>query len=683
MPDDRYKYFRVEAREILDQLGRRALDLDKGTSVPETVAGILRLAHTLKGAARVVKQQAIAERAHALEGVLAPFRDAEAVPRERIDQVLALVDDIGRGVATIPGASAPAAEQVTIDQAAPLPSFRPAVADLDALLRSVLEARMRLNGLEWTLAQAARARQLAAAVAEQAARPENRAASRNGASALTAKLAAFADELRGVVRSVETGLASSVDQLDRELKQVRDSAERLRLAPVGGLFTFLERALRDAAAALGKRVVFEASGGDVRVDSFVLSILQGALLHIVRNAAAHGIEDPHERQAAGKPIEGRVTLRVTQRGRMVSVSCSDDGRGVDLEAVQRIARSRGIAIPAGTDADPQEIFGVLLRGGISTSGVVTAVSGRGIGLDVVREAVERLHGTVTAQTERGAGTTITVTVPLSVASFDALIVSAAGARFAIPLDAVSGALRVAPEDIIRTERREAVVFDGAAVPLVSLNHLVHHSNGSASTAGRASAVVVRGASGTAAIAVDRIAETTPIVMRPLPALAPADPLAAGAALDDAGDPFLILDPDHLVAGAARAAPAVFTPGARRLPVLVVDDSLTTRMLEQSILESAGFDVDVAASGEEALAKARTRRYALFLVDVEMPGMDGFALIERIRADMTLRDIPAVLVTSRSAPEDRQRGRDVGAQGYIVKSEFDQGLLLEHIRRLIG
>lgn len=260
MPDDRYKYFRVEAREILDQLGRRALDLDKGTSVPETVAGILRLAHTLKGAARVVKQQAIAERAHALEGVLAPFRDAEAVPRERIDQVLALVDDIGRGVATIPGASAPAAEQVTIDQAAPLPSFRPAVADLDALLRSVLEARMRLNGLEWTLAQAARARQLAAAVAEQAARPENRAASRNGASALTAKLAAFADELRGVVRSVETGLASSVDQLDRELKQVRDSAERLRLAPVGGLFTFLERALRDAAAALGKRVVFEASG---------------------------------------------------------------------------------------------------------------------------------------------------------------------------------------------------------------------------------------------------------------------------------------------------------------------------------------------------------------------------------------------------------------------------------------
>jgi two-component system chemotaxis sensor kinase CheA len=304
-------------------------------------------------------------------------------------------------------------------------------------------------------------------------------------------------------------------------------------------------------------------------------------------------------------------------------------------------------------------------------------------LDVVREAVERLHGSVTAQTARGAGTTITVTVPLSVASFDALIVDADGARFAIPLDAVCGALRIDPKDIIRTEGRETVIFDGSAVPLVSLKHLVHASAESSMASGRASAVVVRGASGTAATAVDRLAETMPIVMRPLPALAAADALAAGAALDDAGDPFLILDPDHLVAGAARAGSAIFEADPARVPVLVVDDSLTTRMLEQSILESAGFDVDLAASGEEALYKARARRYALFLVDVEMPGMDGFAFIERIRADLSLREIPAVLVTSRNTLEDRRRADDVGAQGYMVKSEFDQERLLEHIRRLIG
>ena len=172
-------------------------------------------------------------------------------------------------------------------------------------------------------------------------------------------------------------------------------------------------------------------------------------------------------------------------------------------------------------------------------------------------------------------------------------------------------------------------------------------------------------------------------MRPLPQLAPASGVVAGAALDAVGDPLLIFDPDSLVAGAQRPGAMTIEPAASRVSVLVVDDSLTTRMLEQSILESAGYEVDLATSGEEALNKARIAPYALFLVDVEMPGMDGFAFIERIRANPALQHIPSILVTSRSSPEDRQRGHDVGAQAYIVKSEFDQGVLLERIRTLVG
>ncbi len=684
MSDDRYKYFRVEAREILEQLGQCALDLEKETSVADAVGRLLRLAHTLKGAARVVKQQAIADCAHGLEEVLAPFRETRSpVPREIIDGVLALVDDIGHGVALLsPAPPSPARDRVADEPVDPLPSFRPEVDDLDALLRGVLEARMRLGALASSLAQVGRARQLAAALAEQRGR-SGKDAGHAGAPARTAKTVEAAEELRGIVKDVERDLASSVDQLDRELRQVREAAERLRLAPVAGLFTYLERAVRDVAAAQGKRIVFEAFGGDVRVDSFVLNILQGALLHVVRNAAAHGIEDGGQRQAAGKPIAGRVTLRVSQQGRLVSVSCTDDGRGVDLEAVRRVAQRKGIIVEGGSAADPQALFDVLLRGGISTSSHVTDVSGRGIGLDVVREAAERLGGSVTARTDRGAGTTITLTVPLSVASFDALMVDAAGTRFAIPLDRVRGALRLTPGDIIRSEHSERVIFDGGAVPLISLKHLVLPSAEGVTAADRATAVVVGGTGRTAAIAVDRVAETLPIVMRPLPDLAPADPLVAGATLDDVGDPLLILDPDHLVAGAQRPGSATFESAPARKPVLVIDDSLTTRMLEQSILESAGFAVDVAPSAEDALDKVRATRYALFLVDVEMPGMDGFTFIETIRADPALRDIPAVLVTSRDAPEDRRRGREVGAQGYVVKSEFDQGQLLDHLRRLIA
>jgi two-component system chemotaxis sensor kinase CheA len=238
------------------------------------------------------------------------------------------------------------------------------------------------------------------------------------------------------------------------------------------------------------------------------------------------------------------------------------------------------------------------------------------------------------------------------------------------------------EEIIRTEQGESVLFDGQAIPLVSVRLAFSSNLASARSSKYSSAVIVRGRAGLAALRVDRILGTAQVVMRPLPKLAPAAGIVAGAVLDAVGDPQLVLHPDTLVAEAQRAGVLEVEATPARLSVLVIDDSLTTRMLEQSILESAGFDVDVAASGEEGLAKAHTAQYSLFLVDVEMPGMDGFTFIERIRADAVLRDIPAVLVTSRASPEDRQRGQDVGAQAYVVKSEFDQGVLLERIRTLV-
>jgi two-component system chemotaxis sensor kinase CheA len=263
------------------------------------------------------------------------------------------------------------------------------------------------------------------------------------------------------------------------------------------------------------------------------------------------------------------------------------------------------------------------------------------------------------------------------------MIESAGATAAIPLDAVRGTLRVTREEIIRTEEGESVLFDGQAVPLVSVRLAASSTRPASRSSKYSSAVIVQGQTGIAALRVDRIVGTAHVVMRPLPKLAPAADIVAGAALDAVGEPQLVLHPDSLVASAQRTGTVEVEATPSRLSVLVVDDSLTTRMLEQSILESAGFDVDLATSGEEGLAKARAARYALFLVDVEMPGMDGFTFIERIRADRDLRDIPAVLVTSRTSPEDRQRGRDVGAQAYVVKSEFDQGVLLERIRTLVG
>jgi two-component system chemotaxis sensor kinase CheA len=226
------------------------------------------------------------------------------------------------------------------------------------------------------------------------------------------------------------------------------------------------------------------------------------------------------------------------------------------------------------------------------------------------------------------------------------------------------------------------MYDGQAVPFASLAQAVVPHAAPAAADRLSSAVIVQGRTSMAIFSVDRIVGIRNIVVRPLPDLAPAAPYVVGASLAD-GAPEIVLDPEGLVAAADGAAAMSDGAPATRPTVLVIDDSLTTRMLEQSILESAGYAVDLAVSGEDALVKARDGRYALFLVDVEMPGMDGFTFIERVRTDPALRDIPSILVTSRSADDDLRRGAAVGAEAYIVKSEFNQGVLLEHIRRLVG
>jgi two-component system chemotaxis sensor kinase CheA len=367
----------------------------------------------------------------------------------------------------------------------------------------------------------------------------------------------------------------------------------------------------------------------------------------------------------------------------VSFACTDDGRGIDLEAVQRVAERKGLHLETGRKMPADALLQLLLKGGMSTSGAITDVSGRGIGLDVVREAAERLGGKAEVRTDAGKGTTIELLVPVSITSRQALTVEASGVAAAIPVDAIRGIVRLTPEAIMRTEQRRSVLFAGQAIPLTSLRHTVALRWASESSTKPSSVVVLEGRTGLAAFCVDRILGIAHVVMRPLPEFAPAADVVAGVTLDAVGDPLLVLDPDSLVAGAQRAGAETLDPTPARLSVLVVDDSLTTRMLERSILESAGYDVGLAASGEEGLAKARGAGYALFLVDVDMPGMDGFTFIERIRADPDLRDTPSVLVTSRAAPADRQRGEDVGAQAYVVKSEFDQGVLLERIRTLVG
>lgn len=622
-------YFRIEAREIVEGLGRGILALEKSAR-PEVIAELFRLAHTLKGAARVVKQTALAQSAHALEDRLAALRDgaagAQPLPREEIDDLLRRADEIAGQVRALdaPAGATPGARggvtPAAVVEAAPV--LRPDAPALEELSRAI------------------------DLVAEQ-------------------------------IRALNPD-AEGVDRAERALREVRAAADALRLVPVASLFAPLERITRDLARTLGKEAQMESRGGDLRLDPQLLTVVHGALVQLLRNALAHGIEPAAERARAGKPPAGRILLEAVRRGGRVSFACRDDGRGVDVEAVRRAAASRGL-LAEGAPLKPAELLGLLLSSGVTTSGAVTEIAGRGVGLDVVRVAAEQLGGELTMTTTPGAGTTFELTVPVSASSVDALLLQADGTTAALPLPSVRRVMRLLATDLTAAPTGESVVHDGQTVPLVPLAVPLRRPRATPRAA--RTAVVVAAAGGLAAFEVDRVLGVATVVVRPLPPAAPVDPVIAGVALDADGTPQLVLDPGALVAAAAHPRP-VAPAAARRHRVLVIDDSLTTRTLEQSILESAGYEVDLAVSAEEGLARARQRRYGLFLVDVEMPGMDGFGFVATVRADPGLRGTPAILVTSRDAEQDRRRGAEVGANGYMVKGEFDQVRLLAMIQELL-
>ena len=665
-----------------DGLSRAALDLEKaegGTGQIEPIAAMLRLAHTLKGAARVVRQGSIAELSHAVEGLLVPYRDGGAGPvsRDVVDSLLRHLDGIASQVATLegPAASPPRAA----GQPAPelLRTVRVEIEEMDAVLQGVSETAVQLAAIRRELDDLARARTLAAGLLDLLHSP----------SPSPTRARASAEELGALITRVERGLTAGLDRADREMEQVRDRADELRLVPARAVFATLERAARDAANTLDRTIDFEASGGEHRLEAHVLFALSGALLHVVRNAVAHGIEPEAERRALGKSPAGRVKLEVQRRGNKIAFVCRDDGRGIDLEAVRRAAVARGVTTASEAAAlGPEQVLQLVLESGLTTAPRVTEVSGRGIGLDVLRTTVAQLKGEVGLTSTRGQGTTVDLCVPMSIASISALVLDAEGILVSVPLDSVQRTLRLAPGDIARLADHDSVVVDGAAVPFLPLARALRGTHAARETARSWSAVIVQAGSRIAALGADRLVGTSSIVLRPLPRAAGLVGIAAGVSLDADGNPQLVLDPRGLVDAACdgrRAARREIADAKATAPILIVDDSLTTRMLEQSILESAGYAVDLATSAEEGLAKARESAHSLFLVDVEMPGMDGFEFVSRTRADPALLSVPAILVSSRQSSDDRLRGEEAGARAYIVKGEFDQGRFLQTIRQLIG
>ncbi len=492
------------------------------------------------------------------------------------------------------------------------------------------------------------------------------------------RLTAVSDQLLASV-SVTRELAE--DHRDR-LGQVRGEAIGLAMVPVRHLLSGFPRLVRALARDSGKEVRVSLFGEDVELDKQVLDAVADALTHLVTNAVDHGVEPAAERAAAGKPPAATIGIRVQSAGGRVSIAVSDDGRGVDIAAVREAADRQGL--PA--EADP---LGLLFAPALSTATSVSRVSGRGMGLDAVRAAVESIGGTVAVSTEAGLGTTFTVTVPVTLGVLHCLNVRIGSERYAVPVAAVveTLSLRDCPEQELGGAR--VLVRAGQTLPLIDLGAVL----GVPGAREAASALVTRYAGhGPAAWAVQAVDGESEMVIADLgPFLGGRVRGVSGATIDADGRIVCVLDLREIVpldpAPLPAGAGAGHVPGQpAELPparVLVVEDSVGVRELERSILEGAGYTVDTAVDGSDGAARLAGPPPDLVVTDVEMPGLDGFALTRAVRANPDWAQVPVVIVTSCGSNEDKREGVRAGASAYLLKSEFDQQELLETVRRLVG
>lgn len=484
---------------------------------------------------------------------------------------------------------------------------------------------------------------------------------------------------RGVARH---GAESRRDALRHKLETAaaREDLRQLRMIPISAALEPLRRAVRDAANALGKEVVLRLHGEDLRLDRRIVDAVKDPLVHLVRNAVDHGLEPAEARRAAGKPQAGHIEVRVVPRGHRVAIQVADDGAGLSVERIRRRAVERRLlgAEEAARLAEA-EVFRLAFTPGFSTAERVTAISGRGVGLDVVQSAVTRLQGSIEVTSTPGKGTTFELDLPLALSVTLGLLVRVDTERAAIPAVAVERVLRVPHGQMGHVVDRRVATVNGRQLPFVELADVLQHTGPAAPDDGPARTALLLRLGGTPlVVGVDEVLGEREFLVRGLGRRGAAAPLLAGVALLDDGTIVSVLNPAMIL---GRTEPRA-APRAASARIVVADDSLTSRTAVKTILELAGYTVVSAVDGEDAWRHIARGGVDAVVTDWQMPRLDGLGLVRRLKADPAHRATPIVLVTSLDAPEDRRAGLEAGADGYVVKKDVQSGALLDLVRALL-
>jgi two-component system, chemotaxis family, sensor kinase CheA len=670
--------FAEEAEARLATLSELLLELERSGGDRELLSSVFREAHTLKGAAAVVGLDDVLRVAHAMEEVLEGLRsgDATATPAV-VDGLLGAVDGMREMVPAVLAGDDRSGQADTLVAAlrspAPPPAFSPDPAPAAPPERGPAPPAARRGRRKTIRLPVERLDELVRLADE--------------ASAAALRVGRLVSDRLGV----EPAGVPELHELTRILESLQERTLQARMVPFATIAEPLRRACRDLARSLGKAVELDLRGQDTELDRGVLEQVADPLLHLVRNAIDHGIEPPEARLAAGKPAVGTVRVHAMQLGSEVVVAVTDDGRGIDLDKVRQRAGEAGDALDGVGD---DEAIYAIFRSGLSTAGAVSEVSGRGVGLDVVRTSLAAVRGRVEVHSDPGAGSEFRLSVPITLAVLPCLLVAAAGRRFGIPMHSVVSAEAAGwSEDHV--EGQVVIRVRDQILPVSDL--AVTLGLGEAAP-GAKPAVVVASLTRRHAFRVDALLGQRDVVVKDLGRLLPRLELLAGASPEPDGSILLVLDVSGLVdrarrmrstagerlgAGYAGADPLRPPESAVGASILVVDDTAVVRELERSILEEAGYRVRTAGDGRQALTALADAPVDLVVTDVDMPNSDGLALTRAIRAQQALARLPVLVVTSKAGDADRLRAMDAGADAYLVKSDLDRQALLESVGRLLG
>jgi two-component system chemotaxis sensor kinase CheA len=719
--------------EIVEKIFREAHSL-KGAARAVNLAEIESVCHSLEGLFGALKSNSVAaapplfDLVHQVLDALAGLLASDAQTGTRKPALAALIqrlDDASKtgGDARVesppvpapqeaPPSSAPATPLASADAATPLPThslgsgtIRVHLAKLDSVMRQTeelfaprLAAGQRAMEVRETGAVLASWKKERAKV-QPALRSIERSLAQqgktNGDSRGRRELTKLLDYLDGEslhMKTLEDRLASlgqSTEHDQRTLAGMTDNllhdVREMHLLPFSSLLEVFPRFTREFARDQAKEVELVIQGGEIEVDRRILEEMKDPLIHMLRNCIDHGIEKPAVRQQKHKPPHGTITIAISQRDSgKVEILVIDDGAGIDAAKVKSAARKLGIVSPEEADKlGEQDAITLAFRSGISTSPIITEVSGRGLGLAIVREKVERLGGTITLESRHEEGTSLRMVLPLTLATYRGVLVRAGDHLFIIPATAVERVTWVAGEDIRTVENRETIPLDSQTVSLVSLSDVLDMPR---KNAAGGSAVVLSLGSVRIAFRVEEILGEQEVLVKALGPQLVRVRNVAGASVLGTGQVVPVLNVPDLMKSAVKQAAPVRAPiaaeKAAKRSVLVVEDSITSRALLKNILEAAGYDVNTAVDGVDGFTQIRSGAFDIVVSDVEMPRMNGFDLTARIRDDKKFSELPVILVTALESRQDKERGVDVGANAYIVKSSFDQSNLLEVIQRLV-